>query len=79
MGKRNKLLKGGMSRKNHLTVMRSKRSTQPVDISIEEPEDKIIKEPPKPKPLRHRRNITKIVLSKGQKRRQLKKEKFIRR
>ena len=81
MGKRNKLLKGGLSRKNHLTVMKSKKPQQ-VTREIESESEEEIKEvkttnePPKPKPLRHRRTITKIVLSKGQKRRQERKEKL---
>jgi hypothetical protein len=83
MGKRNKLLKGGLSRKNHLTVMKSKKPATAPRVDIEEEESieekPIVKEPAKPKPLRHRRNVVNTVLSKGQKRRQQKKEKFTRR
>jgi hypothetical protein len=84
MGKRNKLQKGGLSRKNHLTVIKSKKTaSQPVNMSIESEEEvhnqSNIKEPSKPKPLRHRRTITKVVLSRGQKRRAEKREKFARR
>jgi hypothetical protein len=82
MGKRNKLLKGGLSRKNHLAVMKSKKPSQPVNMSIDEDSIESIKEKQvasKPKALRHRRNVDNTVLSKGQKRRLLKKDKFKRR
>lgn len=83
MGKRNKIAKAGMSKKNYQAVLnKNKNKSMMVEESIGEIEKSVEEEQIKssePKPLRHRRNVRKDVLSKGQRRRQEKKDKFKRR
>jgi len=119
MGKRNKLLKSGLSKKNFQNVLQSKKNeksvvlnktfnapltdiNQDLDMSVEDFEKSNAKDLNKTvineealekqsnlfgiekeklrtfleNPMRHRRQITKVVLSKGQRKRLEKKEKF---
>ena len=71
MGKRNKLTKSGLS-KRYTKNFNNKETTKEENSDNSEISEEIIKT--EPKSIRHRRKITKIVLSRGQRRRLKKKE-----
>jgi hypothetical protein len=75
MGKRNKLAKSGLSRKYKKNIINKERLKENDSVISEISENVVINN--EPKPIRHRRKITNIVLSRGQKRRLKKKAKFI--